>query len=37
MLNTAEAYDPTTNTWTAIASMGTRRWELAAATVNGKI
>eukprot|EP01047_Picozoa_sp_COSAG01_P045935 COSAG01_NODE_4271_length_5194_cov_4.338567_1_plen_67_part_00 len=28
--NTAEAYDPTTNTWTAIASMGTARDELAA-------
>eukprot|EP01047_Picozoa_sp_COSAG01_P134903 COSAG01_NODE_65099_length_274_cov_0.748571_1_plen_83_part_10 len=30
-------YDPTTNTWTAIAPMGTRRAELAAATLNGKI
>jgi N-acetylneuraminic acid mutarotase len=37
IFNTAEAYDPTTNTWTAIASMGTGRMNLAATTLNGKI
>jgi N-acetylneuraminic acid mutarotase len=36
-LNTAEAYDPSTNTWTAIAPMGTARSALAATTLNGKI
>jgi hypothetical protein len=36
-INSAEAYDPTTNTWTAIAPMGTRRMNLAATTLNGKI
>src|SRR5579864_1695745 len=28
LLNTVEAYDPATNTWTAKASMSTPRWAL---------
>jgi N-acetylneuraminic acid mutarotase len=35
--NTAEAYDPHTNTWTSIAPMGTARTGLAATAVNGTI
>jgi N-acetylneuraminic acid mutarotase len=36
-LNIVEAYDPSTNTWAAIAPMGTMRYGLAASTLNGKI
>jgi N-acetylneuraminic acid mutarotase len=31
--NIAEAYDPSTNTWTTIVLMGTARWSVAAVTL----
>ncbi|HLW38669.1 MAG TPA: kelch repeat-containing protein, partial [Candidatus Eremiobacteraceae bacterium] len=33
-INTVEAYDPATNTWTTKAPMPTRRYELAVGIVN---
>ena len=32
-----EAYSPSLNVWTVLPAMATRRWDLAAAAVNGKI
>ena len=36
-LNTAEVYDPTLNTWTPIAPMGSARYALAAVALNNKV
>jgi N-acetylneuraminic acid mutarotase len=36
-LNTVEAYDPATNTWTTKAPMSTPRWEFASGVISGKI
>ena len=37
VVNTVEAYNPSTNTWSTAASMPTARFGLAAAVANGKI
>jgi N-acetylneuraminic acid mutarotase len=36
-LNTVEAYNPASNSWSTAASMPTPRWDLAVVAVNGKI
>ena len=36
-LNTAEVYDPGTNTWSPIASMGAQRSGVAAVSLGGKV
>ena len=36
-INAAKLYDPTTNTWTSVASMQTKRECLAAVALGGKI
>jgi N-acetylneuraminic acid mutarotase len=36
-LNTVEAYDPATDTWTTMASMPTARTSLASGVVNGRL
>ena len=36
-LNSVEYYDPIANTWTEVASMGTPRYSLASATLNGVV
>eukprot|EP01047_Picozoa_sp_COSAG01_P096268 COSAG01_NODE_26802_length_703_cov_0.554636_1_plen_223_part_00 len=36
-LRSAEVYDPSTNTWTAIAPMRTARYGVAATTLNGRV
>jgi N-acetylneuraminic acid mutarotase len=35
--NTVEVFDPASNTWTPVASMGIRREALAAATLSGRV